>query len=120
MISKRTEKPAPFLADLHIHSRFSMACARTTDPESLAWWAARKGIAVVGTGDCQHPAWLAELEARLVPDGRGLFALAPDRAEQVMESLPAACRSPVRFMLTTEISTIYKQDGKTRKVHHVI
>lgn len=120
MIAKRPKKAKPFLADLHIHSRFSMACARNIDPESLAWWAACKGIAVVGTGDCQHPGWLAELEDRLVPDGLGLFKLAPARNEQVLDSLPGACRAPVRFMLTTEISTIYKQDGKTRKVHHVI
>ena len=46
-----------FVADLHVHSRHSMACSRDCDLEHLAWWAARKGIGLVGTGDLCHPAW---------------------------------------------------------------
>jgi uncharacterized protein (TIGR00375 family) len=110
----------PFFADLHIHSRYSRACSRDCDTEHLAWWAGRKGIAVVGTGDFTHPAWIEELRANLVPAEPGLFRLRPDLERTVHDRLPVACRTPVRFMLSSEISTIYKRDGRTRKVHHLL
>jgi DNA helicase II / ATP-dependent DNA helicase PcrA len=109
-----------FYADLHIHSKFSRACSRDCDLEHLAWWAGRKGIGVVGTGDFTHPAWREELGAKLVPDAPGLFRLRPELERAVLETLPPACRTPVRFMLSSEISTIYKRDDRTRKVHHLL
>jgi DNA helicase II / ATP-dependent DNA helicase PcrA len=107
-------------ADLHIHSKFSRACSRDCDLEHLAWWAGRKGISVVGTGDFTHPVWREELGAKLVPDAPGLFRLRPDLERAVHDTLPPACRTPVRFMLSSEISTIYKRDDRTRKVHHLL
>ncbi len=109
-----------FHADLHVHSKYSRATSRDLDLEHLAWWAARKGIAVVATGDCVHPAWRAELRDKLVPDGGGLFRLKPEIEAEVAKTLPPICQRPVRFMLSTEISTIYKKGDKTRKVHHLI
>ncbi|WP_222428826.1 UvrD-helicase domain-containing protein [Denitratisoma sp. DHT3] len=109
-----------FHADLHIHSHHSRATSRDLDLEHLAWWAARKGIAVVATGDCVHPAWLAEMKDKLVAEGSGLFALRPEIEAEILKTLPPACRAPVRFMLSTEISTIYKKGERTRKVHHVV
>ncbi|WP_322747229.1 MULTISPECIES: UvrD-helicase domain-containing protein [unclassified Frankia] len=109
-----------FLADLHIHSKYSRACSRDCDLEHLAWWAARKGIAVVGTGDFTHPAWSQEIATKLVPAEPGLFRLRPDLEADVMRTLPALCRTATRFMLSTEISTIYKRGDKTRKVHHLL
>jgi DNA helicase II / ATP-dependent DNA helicase PcrA len=111
---------AAFHADLHIHSKYSRATSRDLDLEHLAWWAARKGISVVGTGDCVHPTWLAELKDKLVPDGGGLFRLKDEIEAEVFKTLPPSCRAPVRFMLSTEISTIYKKGEKTRKIHHLI
>src|SRR5215212_2790120 len=61
----------PFVADLHVHSRYSRACSRDCDLERLAWWAARKGIALIGTGDLCHPAWAAEIREKLVPAAPG-------------------------------------------------
>ncbi|HMR31213.1 MAG TPA: UvrD-helicase domain-containing protein [Geminicoccaceae bacterium] len=109
-----------FHADLHVHSKHSRATSRDLDLEHLAWWAARKGIGVVGTGDCVHPGWLAELKDKLTPAGGGLFRLKPEIEAEVMRTLPPSCRRPVSFMLSTEISTIYKKGEKTRKVHHLI
>jgi len=109
-----------FHADLHVHSKYSRATSRDLDLEHLFWWAARKGIAVVGTGDCVHPAWLAEIKDKLVPGGGGLFRLRPEIETALMETIPPACRQPVSFMLSTEISTIYKKGEKTRKIHHLI
>ena len=109
-----------FLADLHVHSKFSRATSRDLDLEHLAWWAARKGIAIVGTGDCVHPGWLAEIRDKLVPAGNGLFRLKPEIEDEIGRTLPPSCRRPVHFMLSTEISTIYKKGERTRKIHHLI
>ena len=109
-----------FHADLHIHSKYSRACSKDSDLEHLAWWAARKGIALVGTGDFTHPAWRAELERDLVPAEPGLFRLRPEIESRILRTLPPNCRTLPRFMLSVEISTIYKRDGRTRKVHHLL
>jgi DNA helicase-2/ATP-dependent DNA helicase PcrA len=109
-----------FYADLHIHSKYSRACSRDCDLEHLAWWARRKGVTVVGTGDFTHPAWFEHLRENLEPAEPGLFRLRADLDQQVERTLPASCRGPVRFMLSVEISTIYKRDERTRKVHHLV
>jgi ATP-dependent DNA helicase UvrD/PcrA len=109
-----------FQADLHIHSKYSRATSKDLDLEHLAWWAARKGIAVIATGDCVHPAWLAELKSKLVAAEPGLFRLKPDIEAEIAAMLPTSCRSLPRFMLAVEISTIYKKGERTRKIHHLI
>lgn len=109
-----------FIADLHVHSKHSRATSRDLDLEHLYLWAARKGVGVVGTGDCVHPVWLAELRDKLEPDNGGLFRLKPEIEDALAATLPPSCRRPVRFMLSTEISTIYRKGDKTRKVHHLI
>ena len=112
-----------FYADLHVHSRFSRATSRNCDLEHLAIWARKKGIGVVGTGDFTHPAWRAELKQQLVPAEPGLFRLRPDLERAVERQLPPACAgglTAVRFMLSVEISTIYKKGEKTRKIHHLV
>ena len=109
-----------FYADLHIHSKYSRACSRDCDLEHLTWWARRKGITVVGTGDFTHPAWLEHLRETLVPAEPGLFRLRPDLDRDVDRTLPPSCAGEVRFMLSVEISTIYKRADRTRKVHHLV
>ena len=112
-----------FYADLHVHSKYSRATSRNCDLEHLALWARKKGIAIVGTGDFTHPAWRAEIREKLVPAEPGLYRLRPDLERAVEEQLPPACRSErtnTRFMLSVEISTIYKKLDKTRKIHHLI
>src|SRR6266705_5119605 len=110
----------PFYADLHIHSKYSRACSRDCDLEHLAWWARRKGVTVVGSGDFTHPAWFEHLRDNLEPAEPGLFRLREDLDREVERTLPASCHGPVRFMLSVEISTIYKRDERTRKVHHLV
>ncbi|MBJ6800715.1 endonuclease Q family protein [Geomonas propionica] len=106
-----------FTADLHIHSRFSRATSRDLDLQQLWRWAQLKGIRVVGTGDCTHPEWLAELERELVPAEAGLLRL---RREPPPDQVPASCRAPVSFLISGEISCIYRKGGRTRKVHCLI
>jgi uncharacterized protein (TIGR00375 family) len=105
--------------DLHIHSKYSRACSRDCDLEHLSWWARRKGITVIGTGDLTHPAWAEEIRTKLVPAEDGLFRLRDDLDREVLRTLPPSCHTPVRFLLEVEISTIYKRGDKTRKVHHL-
>ncbi|ASU82446.1 AAA family ATPase [Nocardiopsis gilva YIM 90087] len=110
-----------FHADLHIHSKYSRACSKDADLEHLTWWARRKGIAVVGTGDFTHPAWFAHLRESLVPAEPGLFRLRDDLDRDIVRKLPPnMAAAPVRFMLSVEISTIYKRGERTRKIHHLI
>jgi DNA helicase-2/ATP-dependent DNA helicase PcrA len=109
-----------FYADLHVHSRFSRATSRDADLEHLALWAGKKGIAVVATGDFTHPAWLAEIEQKLVPAEPGLFQLRPELQRQLGRESGGTVPGSVRFMLEVEISTIYKRGGRTRKVHHLV
>lgn len=114
------EPVVSFYADLHVHSKYSRATSKDCDLPHLAWWAARKGIGVIGTGDFTHPGWLEELRAGLVPAEPGLFRLRDDLEQDVAGRLPPSCRNPVRFMLSVEISTIYKRAERTRKVHHLV
>ncbi len=109
-----------FIADLHIHSHFSVATSKAMEPENLHRWAQLKGITVVGTGDCAHPGWLDELQAKLEPAEPGLYQLKADLAAPVEASIPDRCRAKVRFLLSAEISSIYKKNGRTRKVHNLI
>ena len=104
-----------YIADLHIHSRFSRATSRDCDAPHLDWWARRKGIALLGTGDFTHPAWRAELKEQLVPVGEGVYTLREEFRLPGMDEGDAP-----RFVVTGEISSIYKRDGKTRKVHNLI
>ena len=106
-----------FLADLHIHSRYSRATSRDCVPEHLDLWARRKGIDVIGTGDFTHPAWREELLEKLEPAEEGLYTLKD--AFRLPCETDGHTPSP-RFMLTGEISSIYKKNGRVRKVHNVI
>jgi DNA helicase-2/ATP-dependent DNA helicase PcrA len=107
-----------FAADLHLHSRWSRACSREAGLEGYHAWALLKGISLVGTGDFTHPRWMADIEAMLV-EHDGLLEL---KDPPVEPALPGAHPAdiPVRFILTAEISSIYKKRGVTRKVHSLV
>ena len=110
-----------FIIDVHLHSRFARATSRDLNPSNLHKWSALKGVDVVGTGDYTHPEWFAELSEQLEPAEEGLYQLEPASREAAVEQeLPERCRRAVRFMLSVEISTIYKKGDKTRKIHHVV
>ena len=106
-----------YIADLHIHSRFSRATSKEGDAPHLDLWAGRKGIGLVGTGDFTHPAWRAELQEMLTPAEEGFYTLKP-QYRLAQETTGAA--HPPRFVLTGEISSIYKKNGRVRKVHNLI
>ncbi|MDO9462649.1 MAG: endonuclease Q family protein [Deltaproteobacteria bacterium] len=109
-----------FIADLHIHSYLSRATARNLNLENLHLWAQLKGITVVGTGDFTHPQWFSEIREKLEPAEPGLWKLKPQVAKEMDKEVPASCKRPVRFLLSVEISNIYKKNGKVRKVHNIV
>ncbi len=107
----------PFIADLHIHSKYSRATSKEMTPENLWKWAQLKGISVIATGDLTHPLWFQELTEKLQPAGNGLFRL---RSNFRNINIPESCRSEVFFILTAEISCIYRKKGKIRKIHSIL
>lgn len=109
-----------FIADLHIHSHFSRATSKNLQLPFLNKWAQLKGIQIVGTGDFTHPAWLAELKQMLEPAEEGLFKLKNEFKSETDREVFASCQTQVRFILSVEISNIYKRNGKVRKVHNII
>ncbi len=100
------------VADLQIHSRFSRAVSKAMTLPNIAEWARRKGIGVVATGDWTHPMWLREIERDLEETGNGLLRLKSEDGRQ-KSGFPL-------FMLATEVSSIYSQNGKGRRVHTLI
>ena len=105
-----------YIGDLHIHSRFSRATSRDGDPEHLEFMARKKGIHILGTGDFTHPTWRAELMEKLEPAEDGLYVLKEEyriHQEGVPEEKP-------RFLVTGEISSIYKKNERVRKVHSLL
>ena len=91
---------ASFIADLHIHSPYAFACSKALTLDNLSAWARRKGIDLLATGDFTHPAWAAELRANLVAGQDGLYQY-----------------GGVRFVPGTEISCVYRQGGRVRRIH---
>ena len=110
-----------YYADLHIHSRYSRATSPQCNLEGLHHWAQIKGISVCGTGDCTHPEWFSSLKRTLIQDDTtGLYSLRKSPAKRADKDLPESCRAPVNFVITGEISSIYKRGGRTRKIHSVV
>jgi uncharacterized protein (TIGR00375 family) len=114
----------PYIADLHVHSLYSRATSKASTLHGLAAWAAIKGIDLVATGDFTHPGWFAQLCAELEPAEPGLFRLKqPPSFEELAALLPPGVQpdtSHIRFVLSAEISSIYKRGGKVRKVHNLL
>jgi uncharacterized protein (TIGR00375 family) len=106
-----------FIADLHVHSHYSRATSKDMSPEGIWKWAQLKGVTVIGTGDFTHPQWLKELQKKLGPAGNGLFTL---RKKYQPDGVPDSCKADVYFILSAEISCIYRKNEKTRKVHAVV
>jgi uncharacterized protein (TIGR00375 family) len=103
------------IADFHIHSKYSRATSPDCSPEPLDLWARKKGLSLIGTGDCTHAVWREELKEKLTPAEEGLYTL---RDEYRRPKAPDTAAP--RFIVTGEISSIYKKNGRVRKVHNLI
>jgi PHP family Zn ribbon phosphoesterase len=97
------------IADLHIHGRYSRATSSQMNLNEIGRYSKIKGLNLVGTGDFTHPDWLREIKQTLTPDNdTGLLRIAGNP------------NSPIRFMLTTEVCTVFDYKGESKKIHHVI
>src|SRR3972149_1674108 len=95
------------IADFHLHSKHSRATSPDMEVESLVKWGKIKGINLIGTGDFTHPAYFYELKTKLEPTGAGLFKLKNSD-------------SPIQFVLTVEVSNVYSQNSRLRKIHNIL
>jgi len=116
-----------FIADLHIHSKYSRATSKDMDIDHLNKWAKIKGIKVMGTGDFTHPLWLKELKTKLEPAEPGFFKLKKSTRSSILDNdwMPNNGNNSkedrkIRFLLTSEISCIYSKNNRTRKIHIII
>ena len=94
------------IADLHLHSKYSRAVSGRMTVPQIAEWGRKKGIGLLATADWTHPLWLKELRANLVEAGEGIYK--------------SKTQNSPYFLLSTEISSIYSQGGKLRKIHNLV
>ena len=106
-----------FITDFHVHSKYSRATSPDMSPGGLWRWSQLKGVKVIGTGDFTHPRWLAELQEKLEPAAEGLFSL---KKKFRPDTVPESCKTDISFILSAEISCIYRKQDKTRKVHCIV
>lgn len=104
----------PIIADLHLHSKYSRAVSQKMDLLEIAVWSAKKGIDLVTTGDWTHPLWFREIESKLEEIQPGIFSL----KKEVVKNNPLLTK--IKFILSTEISSIYTQGGKQRRIHNLV
>jgi len=109
-----------YIADLHIHSPFSRATSKSSNLNGLAAWSAVKGIDVIGTGDFTHPGWFRQLRENLQPAEPGFFKLKETNIPSVLEGVATDKAQSSRFILTAEVSSIYKRHGSVRKIHTIL
>jgi len=102
-----------FIADFHIHSKYSRATSKDMDVDNIVEWARLKGIDLMGTGDFTHHLWLEELKLKLEPEGNGLFIYKSNK-DSLLD------KKKIHFILTTEISSIYSKRNKTYRIHNII
>ncbi|MCS7116883.1 MAG: endonuclease Q family protein [Nitrososphaerota archaeon] len=96
-------------ADLHIHSKYSAATSVNMDINTIVFYAMLKGLRLIGTGDITHPKWFKEVSELLIPDD-----------DTNLLKLKEKPQLPIRFMITTEVATVYSDAGKIRKIHHLL
>ena len=107
------------IADLHLHSKYSRAVSKQMEPEVMAEWAMKKGIDLLATGDWTHPLWLKELEASLEEVNSGIYKLKAQSLKLKTRTQNSKLKEP-SFILSTEISSIYSQGGKGRRIHNLV
>ena len=91
------------IADLHIHSKYSRAVSPQMNLEGISHWAALKGIQLMATGDWTHPLWIREIKDKLKEVSSGIYSLKSKLGQ-------------TQFILTTEISSIYSQGNKGKRI----
>ena len=97
------------IADLHVHSKYSRAVSKSMDLPTMALFAKKKGINLLTTSDWTHPLWIREIKSELKEAGDGVYDLRNNKN-----------KNEVKFILTVEVSSIYTQGGKGRRLHNLL
>lgn len=106
--------------DLHLHSRYAGKVSPAMTLPNIAVWAQRKGLDLLGTGDCLQEDWLREIEAGLVPAEPGLWALHPELADEVAARVQVRLRRPLRFVLSAEVCCAPPGTPELGGLHHLL
>lgn len=96
-----------FVADLHLHSKYSRAVSKDMNLENMAVWGAKKGLDILSAADWTHPLWFRQIREELIEAEEGLFKLKNSKFA-------------TRFLLSVEISSIYSQNGKVHRIHNLV
>lgn len=107
-------RPLQIISDLHLHSKYSRAVSPQMEIPYMFEWEIKKGMGLLATGDWTHPMWIRELKKNLDEDGSGILSLKPEIKNKI--KIPDGVVEP-KFLLSTEISSIYTQGGKGRRIH---
>lgn len=107
-------------ADLHLHSRFSDGVSKDMTFENIAIWALRKGLDLLGTGDCLHEEWLREVAASTIPAEPGMLTLNAETQRRVWARVPEKLRRPLRFVFSTEVNCQPPPKGTFEGIHHLL
>ena len=97
-----------FVADLHLHSKYSRAVSRDMNLYNMALWGTKKGLDILSTADWTHPLWRREIQQELVEDSEGIFKIKKNKEFKT------------RFILSVEISSIYTQKGQVHRIHNLV
>lgn len=108
-----------FVADLHLHSKYSRAVSQQMILPEMAKWAAKKGINILTTGDWTHPLWFREIRNQLEEKGEGMYGLKSQIPNSKFQINSNVQKEPL-FILTTEIASIYKEKDKLRRIHNLV
>ncbi len=115
-----------FVADLHLHSKYSRAVSKDMTLPVMAEYAGKKGLEILSTGDWTHPLWLREIKSQLIETAEGLFQFKSGyqnpKAETNtnVQSITNQSKKPIYFLLSVEISSIYSQNGKGHRIHNLV
>lgn len=111
---KFKDQDMEIIADLHLHSKYSRAVSQLMEISEITRWAFKKGISLVATGDWTHPLWLKELQTNLEEAGEGIYK------PKLQTTNPKLQTKEVYFLLSTEIASIYSQDGRLKRIHTIV
>lgn len=107
-------------SDLHLHSRYAGGVSPAMTVRNIAAWAQRKGLDLLGTGDCLQEDWLGEIEAAMTEAEPGLLALRPEVEDGVGQTLPPRLRRPLRFVLSAEVCCAPPGTPELGGIHHLL
>lgn len=113
----------PYVTDFHLHSKYSRAVSPDMTMPTMARMAAIKGLDILSIPDWTHPLWMKEVLLQIEEAGSGIYKLkqsakGPSTSLRVDNEEQRGKKT--LFIFATEISSIYKDKNKLRRIHNLI